>query len=244
MDSRTAVSKLLEVDPQFVELCKALFGDGLDPEAVWAYMYTPNGAASVPVVKMNPAPSDIATKGRQLLKTGKRIAGPLASGTTAGVIANQLPQRGSKVKKSSPDKSDKDSFEISVEFAKTENDKHQVFGWASVVKMNGQPVIDRQGDWIDPEEIEKAAYAYVEKSRKGGHQHKRDGDAPFHASNMIESIVFTDEKVEKMGLPDDFPRGWWVGYKVHDEDTWAKVKSGEVTGFSIHGRGKRVEVKS
>ena len=130
-----------------------------------------------------------------------------------------------------------------VEFSKVDDEKRQVFGWASIVELAGEPVVDRQGDWISPDEIEKAAYAYVEKSRKGGHQHRRDEwDEPFHASDMIESIVFTDEKVAKMGLPDDFPRGWWVGYQVRDEDTWAKVKKGEVTGFSIHGRGRRQEV--
>jgi hypothetical protein len=59
---------------------------------------------------------------------------------------------------------------------------------------------------------------------------------------MIESFVMTPEKIEKMGMPDSTPVGWWVGYKIHDEDAWQKVKKGEVTGFSIHGRGKRKEV--
>jgi hypothetical protein len=104
------------------------------------------------------------------------------------------------------------------------------------------PVIDRQGDYMTPEDLEKAAYDYVVKSRKGGDQHQRDGENPFHASNMIESFVITPEKIEKMGLPSDTPVGWWVGYKVEDDRTWDKVKKGLVTGFSIHGRGKRVEV--
>jgi hypothetical protein len=136
-----------------------------------------------------------------------------------------------------------DDFDITWagEFAKADEDKRQVFGWASIVEVDGQPVVDRQGDWISPEEIEKAAYQYVLNSRKAGHQHKRDGDQPFHAGDMIESFVMTPEKVEKMGLPDSTPIGWWVGYKIHDDDAWQKVKKGEVTGFSIHGRGKRKE---
>jgi hypothetical protein len=115
---------------------------------------------------------------------------------------------------------------------------------AEAAQVDGQPVVDRQGDWISPEEIEKAAYQYVLNSRKAGHQHKRDGDQPFHAGDMIESFVMTPEKVEKMGLPDSTPIGWWVGYKIHDDDAWSKVKKGEVTGFSIHGRGKHKEANA
>ena len=62
---------------------------------------------------------------------------------------------------------------------------------------------------------------------------------PFQASDMVESFVVNDEKRNAMGLGDDVPDGWWVGFKVSDEDTWGKVKSGEVTGFSVHGKGKR-----
>lgn len=128
------------------------------------------------------------------------------------------------------------------EFAKFDADKRQVFGWASIVEVNGEPVIDLQGDYISADEIEKAAYEYVQKSRKGGDMHRRNGEEAFHASEMIESFMVTPEKVEKMGLPaGSLPTGWWVGYQVHDDDTWNLVKSGKRTGFSIHGRGKRVE---
>ena len=108
-------------------------------------------------------------------------------------------------------------------------------------------MLDKQGDIIEPEEIEKAAYSYVMKSRIGGDMHRRaafgdalhKADGPHKVSDMVESMVFTDDKIAKMGLPDEFPRGWWVGFKVHDEDTWNMVKNGERTGFSIHGIGIR-----
>lgn len=124
-------------------------------------------------------------------------------------------------------------------FSKFDEDKRLAFGWASVIKKDGMDVVDRQGDWIHPEDLEDAAYRYVLSSRIGGDMHKRAGDNPHHVSDLVESIVFTDEKIAKLGLPDDFPRGWWVGFKVHDEETWQQVKKGGRTGFSIHGRGKR-----
>jgi len=125
------------------------------------------------------------------------------------------------------------------EISKVDTDKRQVFGWASIVEINGEPVVDLQGDYIDIDEIEKSAYDYVIKSRKGGEMHRRDGEAPVHVSDMIESFLVTPEKKEKLGLPDSVPTGWWVGYQINDDDAWNLVKSGKRTGFSIHGRGQR-----
>lgn len=125
------------------------------------------------------------------------------------------------------------------EFSKFDMDKRQVFGWASIVKKDGEDIVDLQGDYISIDEIEKSAYDYVVKSRKGGNQHLRNGEEPLHVSDMIESFIVTPEKIEKMGLPDDTPLGWWVGYQINDPDTWDQVKSGKRTGFSIHGRGRR-----
>lgn len=128
-------------------------------------------------------------------------------------------------------------------FAEVDEDQRTAFGWASVTELNGSPVIDKQGDFITTEDIEKAAYQYVHKSRVGGDMHRRtpsmQGDSAFKVSDLIESIVFTDEKIAKMGLPEDYPRGWWVGFKIHDEPTWQMVKKGLRTGFSIHGKGMR-----
>jgi hypothetical protein len=128
------------------------------------------------------------------------------------------------------------------EFSKVNTDKQQVFGWASIVELDGQPVVDLQGDYISIDEVEKSAYEYVHKSRKGGDMHLRDGEQPVVASNMIESFVVTPEKKEALGLPESAPTGWWVGFQVNDPDLWSKVKSGQRTGFSIHGRGVRSAV--
>lgn len=145
-------------------------------------------------------------------------------------------------------KSEDGDVEFSGTFSKFDDDKRLAFGWASVVTLDGQPVLDKQGDIIDPDEIEKAAYQYMLVSRKGGEMHKRrtgpDGtDEPVHVADIVESFVVTPEKIAKMGLPADMPQGWWVGYKVHDDEAWAKVKSGQYQGFSIHGRGRRTPVE-
>jgi hypothetical protein len=141
----------------------------------------------------------------------------------------------------------KKSAEDVVTFSKVDDDKQQVFGWVSISKKDGVEVLDLQGDYVPIEEIEKSAYDYMLKSRKGGNQHARIyselGDQPKHVADVIESVVFTPEKIEKMGLPGDHTQGWWMGMQIFDDETWRQVKSGERAGFSIHGQGKREVVE-
>lgn len=137
---------------------------------------------------------------------------------------------------------DEDDLEWRGEISKVDAEKRQVFGWCSLTSVNGEPVVDRQGDYIPLEEVEKSAYNYVISSRKGGDMHKRDGEAPLHTSDMIESFVVTPEKLEKLGLESDaVPHGWWVGFKINDDDQWQAVKKNERSYFSIHGKGRRIE---
>lgn len=245
MDSAIVVKTLSDVDSGFVDLCKTLFGDVVDAYDAWDYLY----GQDPPISKAGPDSADVSTHAGGSLRSRRVKGGALvALGAAGGVVADRATRRrtGSDVysysKADDVEESEDDTVAVTWmgEFSKVDDDKREVFGWASVVELDGQPIVDRQGDVISPEEIERAAYTYVVKSRKGGRQHRRTetGDA-FHASDMIESVVFTDEKIEKMGLPDEFPRGWWVGYKVNDDDTWQAVKKNEVTSFSIHGRGKR-----
>lgn len=151
-------------------------------------------------------------------------------------VTNRVISRAKK--RESVAKSDEHDIEWTGEIAKSDNDKRQVFGWASVTAVNGVPVADLQGDEIDLEEIEKAAYSYVQTSRKGGNMHEKTEEGPRHVSDLIESLVITPEKAEALGI-NGGREGWWVGFQVHDEPTWQQYKNGELAGFSIHGKGKR-----
>jgi len=189
------------------------------------------GGRLVPISKAEPGSSDVHSLSAGKLK---RIA--------TQKVLNETPEVGGKVKQFVRGKKKAEvtkSITWEGEISKVDADKRQVFGWASIVEMNGQPVVDLQGDYIDIDEIEKSAYDYVVKSRKGGNMHLRNGTEPVHVSDMIESFLVTPEKKEKMGLPESVPTGWWVGYQINDDEAWNLVKSGKRTGFSIHGRGQR-----
>ncbi len=124
-----------------------------------------------------------------------------------------------------------------IKITKSDEEKQYAFGWASVaVRTDGEQVVDWQKDLIDPEDLEEAAYQYVQLYRDGGEMHERGGVAV-----LIESVVFTQEKLKAMGLEtDSLPTGWWIGFHVTDSDVWEKVKDGTYPMFSIEGKAVRV----
>lgn len=176
----------------------------------------------------------------KLIRLG--VDGSFKAAKQAPVVAGKA-KEGSKRLKANVGKSEEWDMEVRGEISKVDSDKRQVFGWASIIEMDGKPVVDLQGDYMDVDTIEKAAYDYVQNSRKGGNQHERVGEIAKHVSDLVESFVITDEKKKQMGLPESTPTGWWVGFKVNDDDTWEQVKSGKRKEFSIHGSGVRKNIE-
>lgn len=123
---------------------------------------------------------------------------------------------------------------------KSDDDRMLAFGWASVsMRVDGEIIEDWQQDIVEPEELENAAYRFVELYREGGEMHERGG-----AAVLIESVVFTEEKMKAIGISSGtLPVGWWIGFKVLDEEVWKKVKDGTYSMFSIEGEAKREEVE-
>lgn len=135
-----------------------------------------------------------------------------------------------------PDNVLKGKFKI----MKSDDEKMLAFGWASVsMRVDGEVIEDWQKDIVEPDELENAAYEFVLLYREGGEMHERGG-----AAVLVESVVFTEEKMQAMGIPaGTLPVGWWIGFKVLDEDVWEKVKDGTYPMFSIEGEAERVQVE-
>ena len=129
------------------------------------------------------------------------------------------------------------SWAIPFKIAKSDADQGQIFGWASVVEKDGKLIIDKQGDAILPEDLEKAAYDFVLNARDHGEMHSLIG-----TGKCIESMMFTKEKQKALGI-DLKKVGWWVGFQVNDPETRAAIKRGELPEFSIGGSGRRVEME-
>lgn len=123
-----------------------------------------------------------------------------------------------------------------------QNEQQLVFGWANVaVTADGTIVEDLQNDSIAPEELEEAAYEHVLSFRTTGECHD---PTRRQKGRLVESIVFTKEKMQAMQIPFGVvPQGWWVGYKIDDLQAWEKIKTGEYGMFSIEGIGERFPVQ-
>lgn len=121
------------------------------------------------------------------------------------------------------------SFE-ETKFLKVDDEQRIVYGWASVVTEDGEPVVDTQGDIIAPAEMEKMANDFMEDVRMAKAMHDGDG-----IGEVIHSLPLTAELAKALGIESDL-EGWIIGMKIHDDDAWAKIKSGEYAGFSIGGK--------
>jgi hypothetical protein len=137
------------------------------------------------------------------------------------------------------DEDEKSSVYKEVIVEKVDNDSHLVFGWANIsIQADGSIPLDWQGDITAPKVLEKAAYNFVLKYRATGEQHV--GGVKGY---LVESVMFTTEKMVAMGIPDGVvPQGWWVGFYIPDDEICEKVKSGEYRMFSIQGRAKKLKV--
>lgn len=149
-----------------------------------------------------------------------------------------------------------DKFEIHgqvVKLADRGDHKRLVFGFFSIVSINGETITDTQGDQITEDTLESAAYDFVLNARTGGEMHEQDGAGEVRGiGRLVESVVLTREKQQAMvaclhaqgidAVMDLKCCCWWGGFYVDNPDTWDKVTSGELRAFSVGGRGKRAAV--
>ena len=119
-----------------------------------------------------------------------------------------------------------------------EIEQQLVFGWANVtVQEDGSLPLDFQGDTMQTEVLEAAAYNFVLEHGLLNQKHEWGTDCGW----LVESMMFTKDKMEALGIPEGtIPEGWFVGFYVPDLDVYKKVKSGEYNMFSIEGSARRI----
>lgn len=132
-----------------------------------------------------------------------------------------------------------DEWRSEFEISKVDESQHLVFGWFSVVEdANGNIVVDKQGDFIEPKDLEDAAYDYVLYAREAGEMH----DKTTGIGKLVASIVTTKDIQKAMGINPIIQIGWFGGFQIHDENVWKKIVNKEYSMFSIGGKGQREEV--
>lgn len=136
----------------------------------------------------------------------------------------------------------KTEYPNEFQITKADDDKRLVFGWALVAKRSdGEQIIDHQGDIVEMEDLEESAYEYVLNFRDSGEEHI---GTLRKKARMVESVVFTEEKLQAMGIPlGTVPYGWWIGFYVDDDNAWELIKNGTYQMFSIEGKAIREPVE-
>lgn len=133
-----------------------------------------------------------------------------------------------------------DSVSEPFTISKVAEEERLVFGFANVAfSTDGRQITDLQGDLIDVDDLEKAAYAFMLEHQSAGEMHRGEP-----VGRVIESVVFTPEKLTAMGLvatdvKKAYTGRWWIGVKLAPE-AFAKVKSGQYRMFSIQGSAHRI----
>lgn len=130
----------------------------------------------------------------------------------------------------------KTDFESRGEVTKMDDEKRIVYGYASVISKNGEPIVDLQGDIITADELEKAASEFMLTSRIGKTMHSGEP-----TTTIIHSFPMTNEIKKAYQIESPY-EAWLIAVKVHDDETWEMVKSGKLKDFSIGGKATRREL--
>ena len=125
----------------------------------------------------------------------------------------------------------KASFSTYGKIVKTDSENHFVTG------IVYEPMaVDTQGDYMTAEEIQKAAHWYAKNGTGVDIQHdEKKLDGAVVVESWIAKADFTVDKT-------DVKKGTWLmTVEISDLDIWDKVEKGELTGFSMGGKGKYQE---
>ena len=95
--------------------------------------------------------------------------------------------------------------------------------------------VDAQDDIYSAEEVRKVAHRFLEEFRGLGLMHQ----VPVNGQVKIVESYLAPEDL-RIGDQDVKQGTWLFGVHVLSDELWAKVKSGELTGFSIGGSARRV----
>lgn len=124
---------------------------------------------------------------------------------------------------------------IDFEVAKVDNQLGLVFGYAIVCKENGDDYFDTQHDHIPEDVMLEGTFDYMGGDRIAKDSHR--GDA---IGQVVYGFPLTTDIAKALNI--SAPRtGFIIGMRPRS-DVLEKFHSGEYTGFSIGGRGRRAEI--
>lgn len=102
-------------------------------------------------------------------------------------------------------------------------DEEQRIVWAEVYAPN-RP--DSDGEYMDAEGIRKMAYEFMSRMAL-------DQIDSHHNNDLVDGCRVVESFIARKDDPDFIEGSWVVGVHIPDDDMWAKVKKGDINGFSM-----------
>jgi len=125
---------------------------------------------------------------------------------------------------------EKSEYQETVPLIKIDDEKQHVGGYVLVPNLP-----DYQGDIATVKTIEKAAHQFL----KNLAYRRQKGSATGHEHQSFQGIGHPVESfIDKNGV-HGIKGGWFLETHVVDQKVWKDVKSGEIVGYSIGGKGTR-----
>ena len=103
------------------------------------------------------------------------------------------------------------------------------------------PRKDENGDvfhvYFTEETIEKISKKFLEQSNHNNTDINHNNEVTTE-NTLLESWIVEDPDMDKSkSLGFEVPKGtWMISMKINNEDTWKKIKAGELNGYSITGQ--------
>ena len=124
-------------------------------------------------------------------------------------------------------------------FAKADEEKRLLVGPALIPNKQIYRLDQTTGEeyyaHFSKETIRKVSELYLQKNNH--HNYTYEHESKVGGVSLFESWIVDFPDMDKSKAYGFEPKeGWWmVSLKVHSDDLWSKIKSGEVKGFSIEG---------
>ncbi len=118
--------------------------------------------------------------------------------------------------------------------------KNHILQCAVLIPM----VVDLQGDWMTKEDIAESAYDFLSQYNKATHlKQQHQGNPISEKAEVVESFLVPDGNTITLGS-QTYPEGTWImSIRILDDELWANVESGAITGLSVGGKGVRIEME-
>lgn len=123
------------------------------------------------------------------------------------------------------------AFHSSIKIAKVDRGLGLVLGWGMISKVDGQPYIDTQNNYIPEDAMLDASVDFMKNSRMAKDMHTADGELP---GEVLFAFPVTEDIKKAFGMTIN-KTGLMIAMRPDSDAILTKYETGEYTGFSIGG---------